>query len=67
MISEVGDDGSEYVSPRELAHRWQCSRSSVNRVARRAGLKRYIFGAGRNGMVRYRRKEVVEYESKRQA
>ena len=67
MISEGGEDGSEHVSPRELAHWWQCSRSSVNRVARRAGLKRFVFGTGRNGMIRYRRKEVVEYETKRQA
>ena len=67
MISEDGNDGSEYVSSRELSQRWQCSRSSVGRVARRAGLKRYVFGTGRNGMIRYRRKEVIEYESKRQA
>ena len=67
MISEDGSDGSEFVSPRALSQRWQCSRSSVDRVARRAGLKRYIFGSGRNGMVRYLRGEVIDYEAKRQA
>ena len=67
MIGQDGNDGSEFVSPRELSQRWQCSRSSVDRVARRAGLKRYIFGSGHNGMIRYRRREVVDYEAKRQA
>jgi hypothetical protein len=54
-----------YVSPNELQDRWQCSRSSVDRIARRAGMTRLCLGEGRNGMVRYVRKEVEDYEAKR--
>ena len=50
-----------------FSQRGQCSRSSVGRVARRADLKGYIFGSGRNGKIRYWRREVIEYEAKRQA
>ena len=55
-----------YISPKELADRWQCSRSSVDRIARRARLKRVCLGKGQNGMVRYLRTEVVNYEKDRQ-
>ena len=55
-----------FISPRELAERWQCSRSSVDRIARRARLKRVCLGKGENGMVRYLRKEVIAYEKARQ-
>jgi hypothetical protein len=58
---------SPYLSPRELQERWRCSRSSVDRIARRAGLTRLCLGEGRNGIVRYNRKEVEEFENKRQA
>lgn len=57
---------SPYVSPKELAGRWRCGRSSVDRIARRAGLTRLCLGTGRNGMVRYLRKEVEAYEASRQ-
>lgn len=53
---------SPYVSPKELSHRWRCSRSSVDRIARRAGLTRLHLGKGNSGMVRYLRKEVVSLE-----
>lgn len=53
-----------YVSPNELAERWQCSRSSVDRIARRAGLTRLCLGEGKNGTIRYIRKEVQDYEQK---
>jgi hypothetical protein len=56
---------SAYVSPKELARRWQCSRSSVDRIARRAGFSRLCLGEGANGMVRYLRKEVEAYEESR--
>ena len=56
---------SEYISPRELAQRWRCSRSSVDRIARRAGFGRLCLGEGHNGMVRYLRKEVEAYEQSR--
>ncbi|MGD0767267.1 MAG: hypothetical protein ABSB42_03490 [Tepidisphaeraceae bacterium] len=58
---------SPYVSPKELQERWRCSRSSVDRIVRRAGLTRLCLGEGRNGIVRYNRKEVEEFEIKRQA
>jgi hypothetical protein len=58
---------SPYLSPTDLAARWRCSRSSVDRIARRAGLKRLCLGMGRNGIVRYVRKEVEMFESSRQA
>lgn len=62
----TGDSGSEFVSARTLAERWQCSRSSVDRIARRAGLSRFCLGDGKNGMVRFLRREVVAYEAERQ-
>jgi hypothetical protein len=58
---------SPYLSPRELAERWRCSRSSVDRIARRAGLHRVCLGHGRNGIVRYLRKEVIAFEDARRA
>lgn len=58
---------SKYVSPGELAERWQCAYSSVARITRRAGLRRFYFGEGRNGMVRYERKEIEQYEESRLA
>ena len=54
-----------YVSPKELAVRWCCSRSSVDRIARRAGLTRLCLGEGKNGIVRYVREEVEAYEANR--
>jgi len=54
-----------YISPNELAERWQCSRSSVDRIARRAGLNKLCLGNGKNGNIRYLRKEVLAYEDKR--
>lgn len=56
---------SPYCSAKELAARWCCSRSSVDRIARRAGLTRLCLGEGRNGIVRFMRKEVEAYEASR--
>jgi hypothetical protein len=61
---EVREEGP-YISPKELARRWLCSRSSVDRIARRAGLKRLCLGEGRNGIVRFLREEVEAYEASR--
>jgi hypothetical protein len=58
-------DLPELMTPKELAERWQCSRSSVDRIARRNGFVRLCLGEGRNGMVRYVRKEVEAYEASR--
>ena len=57
---------SPYITPGELALRWQCSRSSVDRIARRAGMTRLCLGEGRNGSIRYLRKEVLAFETTRQ-
>ena len=56
---------SPFISPNELAERWQCARSSVDRIVRRAGIKRICLGEGKNGMVRFLRKEVEAYEQNR--
>lgn len=57
----------KFVSPKELAARWRCSRSSVDRIARRAGLRRVFLGGGVRGMVRYLREEVERFENSRLA
>lgn len=54
-----------FISPKELALRWQCSRSSVDRIAQRAGIRRVFLGGGVRGMVRYLREEVERYEQSR--
>jgi hypothetical protein len=51
------------IARRESAERWQCSRSSVDRIARRAGLTRLCLG--KNGIVRYIGEEVIAYEQSR--
>ena len=55
----------EYFSPKELMKRWACSRSSVDRYARLAGMTRLCLGDGKNAAVRYLRKEVLAYEKER--
>ena len=64
-LNNTADGPLPYISPRELALRWRCSRSSVDRTARRNGLTRLCLGNGANGMVRYLRKEVEELETRR--
>ena len=54
-----------YLSPRDLASRWRCSRSTVARIAKREGLTRLCLGDGRNGIIRYLREEVDELEGSR--
>jgi hypothetical protein len=60
------DDTCPYISPKELAERWRCARSSVDRIVQRAGLTRLYLGEGKNGIVRFIRKEVEAYEASRQ-
>ena len=67
MASQSGDkccaeNKTPYISAKELTERWQCARSSVDRITRRAGIKRLYLGEGTNGMVRFLRKEVEFYE-----
>jgi hypothetical protein len=61
-MKKVTKQPALYISPKELAERWRCARSSVDRIARRAGIKRLYLGEGKNGMVRFLRKEVEAYE-----
>jgi len=58
-------DPSTYLSPKDLTDRWRCSRPTVARIAERAGFRRFCLGEGRNGIVRYLRKEVEAYEASR--
>ena len=58
-------NGSAYLSPKDLADRWRCSRPTVSRIAERAGLSRFFLGEGRNGAIRYLRKEIEAYEESR--
>ena len=61
-----GQDGDPlYISPGELKERWRCSRSSVDRIAARAGLARMFLGEGRHGMIRFLRSEVEAFEASR--
>ena len=53
-----------YVSPNQLAARWACSRSSVDRAAQKAGFSRFFLGSGKNGNIRYLLSEVLEFERK---
>lgn len=64
-MTRPAPEPSPYLSPKELAARWRCARSSVDRIARRAGLTRLCLGTGRTGMVRFIRKEVEAFESTR--
>jgi hypothetical protein len=57
---------SEYMTPNELAIRWKCSRTSVDRYTKSAGLTRLYLGDGKNSAVRFLRKEVIAYEKERQ-
>jgi len=59
---EIPAEVLPFISPSELAARWRCGRSSVDRIAVRAGLKRLYLGIGKNGIVRYVKKEVEAYE-----
>jgi len=55
----------KYISPRQLAVRWDCSSTTARRIADRAGMSKYFLGEGRNGMVRYSINEVEAYETQR--
>ncbi len=56
---------SPYIRPKELAIRWQCSRSSVDRYAKNADISKLYLGNGENSIVLYDRKEVEAYEETR--
>ena len=63
-IEEKTTVESPYISPKELAERWRCARSSVDRIARKNNFTRLCIGEGANGAIRYLREEVNTYETK---
>lgn len=65
MKAETYTERSPYIAPKELAERWRCARSSVDRIAKRGGIRRVCLGSGSRGIVRYLRKEVEEFELSR--
>ena len=66
MASDPDNEApSPYFSPKELAARWRCSRSTVDRIAARTGLTRLCLGEGKNGVIRFMRKEVEGLERSR--
>ena len=65
MAKAEQSEESPYVSPKELAERRRCARSSVDRIARRGGLTRLCLRVGNNGIVRFIREEVIAFEQSR--
>jgi hypothetical protein len=67
MKSQTNDNSKEspYVPPKILTERWECSHSTDDRIAMREGFTRVCLGTGKNGIVRYLRKEVDAYEETR--
>ena len=61
----TGGSPSPYISPRELAERWRCSRTSAQRIANQAGFGKTCLGNGKHASVRYRRADVESYEQAR--
>lgn len=66
MSKTRSEEDRPYLSPSELAVRWRCSRTSVDRIARRAQLTRVCLGTGANGIIRYKTEEVIAYEASRE-
>lgn len=62
---DVSQDNVRFLSQSQLAVRWNCSHTSVQRIAERSGIARYLLGEGKNGMVRYRLDEIEAYEKAR--
>lgn len=65
MKCNLTAEQSPYMSANEIAKRWNCHRSSVCRVAKRAGFTSLYLGEGKSGMRRFIRREVETFESKR--
>ena len=61
----VVETSSPYLSPRDLAERWRCSRTSVQRITEQAGIGKLVLGNGKNATVRYLRADVERYEQTR--
>lgn len=55
---------SQFISPKELMLRWDCARSTVDKITKRQGMSRMYLGEGTSGMVRLIRAEVEDFEAK---
>ena len=55
-------DSQRLVSLAWIAARWGCSRSSVRRILRRAGVPAVALSDARNGLVRFDREAVLRVE-----
>lgn len=64
-VNELDNKDARYLSPRQLAERWNCSRTSAQRIADRAGFSKFFLGVGKNGMLRYALDEIEAFESAR--
>lgn len=62
-IKKMMAHDAKFIAPNELAIRWCCARTSVDRITRRAGMSRLYLGTGKNGIVRYVLAEVEAYEA----
>ncbi len=54
-----------YLSSKDLAERWRCSRPTIGRIADREGFTRLSLGNGVNGVLLYLREEIEAYEDSR--
>lgn len=52
----------KFISARTWAARWDCSLSTVRRVAQRCGVRRVYVGTGPNGLVRYSLADIAQIE-----
>jgi len=64
-MAHINEGQELYMSPKELAARWKCGRSTADRIARREGFRHLALGVGRNGTIRYVREDVIAYEQRR--
>ncbi len=55
----------QLVSAKELAEDWGCHRTTVARLLKRAGIHPVVFTKHRNGMKRWRLREVEQYVQSR--
>lgn len=62
----ANENPSPYISPRELAERWRCSRTSAQRIAKQAGIGKLVLGNGKHASIRYVRVDIERYEQARQ-
>ena len=54
-----------YVKPSALAIRWNSSRTTVDRVARKNQFRKFMLGEGMVGSVRYLWEDVLAFEQGR--